>query len=135
MHHWVIRSLRHDAIKHYPNIPFLTLPLCVGVPSRFIGARLAYKHGSVFHMPKCLFLGAFVWFVKKKDETLHICIDYKQPNKVLSRIDDLCDQLQGVVIFCKINLRSNYHQLRIRTTNIPKTVFRISYGHYELSMS
>ena len=49
----------------------------------------------------------------------------------LPRIDDLFDQLQGACVFSKINLRSGYHQLKIRATDVPKTAFRTRYGHYE----
>ena len=77
-------------------------------------------------------------FVKKKDGSLRLCIDYRQLNKVtiknrypLSRIDDLFDQLKGVGHFSKIDLRSGYHQLKIKETDIHKTVFRTRYGHYE----
>ena len=76
--------------------------------------------------------------MKKKDGSLRLCIDYRQLNKVtihnqysFPRIDDLFDQLQGMRQFSKIDLRSGYHQLRIRNQDIPKTAFRTRYGHYE----
>ena len=79
-----------------------------------------------------------VLFVKKQDESMHLCIDYKELNKVtvnncypLLRIDDLFDQLQGATIFSKIDLRSGYHQLRIRDSDISKIAFCFRYEHYE----
>ena len=82
--------------------------------------------------------GAPVLFVKKKDGTMRMCIDYRELNKVtiknrypLPRIDDLFDQLQGASYFSKIDLRSGYHQLKVRQEDVPKTAFRTRYGHYE----
>ena len=77
-------------------------------------------------------------FVKKKDGTLRLCVDYRQLNKMtvknkylLPKIDDLFDQLKSASVFSKINLRSGYHQLRIKDVDVHKTVFRTRYGHYE----
>ena len=85
--------------------------------------------------------GSPVLFSKKKDKTLRLCIDYRQLNRVtiknrcpLSRIDDLFDQLRGARVYSKIDLRTSYHQLRVRDTDIPKTVFRTCYGHFEFTV-
>jgi hypothetical protein len=77
-------------------------------------------------------------FVKKKDESLRLCIDYRTLNAVtiknkypLPRIDVLFDQLVGAKVFSKIDLRSGYHQIKIRANDIPKTTFSTKYGLYE----
>ena len=82
--------------------------------------------------------GAPMLFVKKKDGTLRLCIGYRQLNKLtvknkyfLPRIDDLFDQLKGASIFSKIDLRSGYHQLRIKDVDVHKTEFRTRNEHYE----
>ena len=82
--------------------------------------------------------GAPVLFVKKKDGTMRMCVDYRSLNEVtiknkypLPRIEDLFDQLKGASIFSKIDLRSGYHQLKIRPADVPKTAFVTRYGLYE----
>jgi hypothetical protein len=81
---------------------------------------------------------ALVLFVEKKDGTRRMCINYRALNEViiknkypLPRIEDLFDQLRGASVFSKIDLRSGYHQLRIRPLDIPKTAFITKYGLYE----
>ncbi|GJY59814.1 putative reverse transcriptase domain-containing protein [Tanacetum coccineum] len=85
--------------------------------------------------------GAPVLFVKKKDGSFRMCIDYRELNKLtlknrypLPRIDDLFDQLQGSSVYSKIDLRSGYQQLRVRDEDIPKTAFKTRYGHYEFQV-
>ncbi|GJR60877.1 putative reverse transcriptase domain-containing protein [Tanacetum coccineum] len=85
--------------------------------------------------------GAPVLFVKKKDGSFRMYIDYHKLNKLtvknrypLPRIDDLFDQLQGSSVYSKIDLRLGYHQLRVREEDILKTAFRTRYGHYEFQV-
>ncbi|GKE10763.1 putative reverse transcriptase domain-containing protein [Tanacetum coccineum] len=85
--------------------------------------------------------GAPVLFMKKKDGSFRMCIDYRESNKLtvknrypLTRIDDLFDQLQGSSVYSKIDLRSRYHQLRIKEEDIPITAFRTRYGHFEFQV-
>ena len=82
--------------------------------------------------------GAPLLFVRKKDGSLRMCINYRQLNKVsinnkypIPMIDELFDQLQGASQFSKIDLRSGYHQLRVRDSDILKKAFRTRYGLYE----
>ena len=82
--------------------------------------------------------GGPILFVKKKDGTLRLCIDYRQLNKVtmknkypLPRIDDLFHQMRKAKVFYNIDLRSGYHQVRIKDEEIHKTTFRTRYRHYE----
>nr|GEV64324.1 putative reverse transcriptase domain-containing protein [Tanacetum cinerariifolium] len=86
--------------------------------------------------------GAPVLFVKKKYGSFCMCIDYRELNKLtvknrypLPRIVDLFDQLQGSSVYSKIDLQLGYHQLRVRKEDIPKTVFRTRYGHYEFQIN
>ncbi|GJW14392.1 putative reverse transcriptase domain-containing protein [Tanacetum coccineum] len=94
-----------------------------------------------FIRPRSSLWGASVLFVKKKDGSFRMCIDYRELNKLtvknhypLPRTDDLFDQLQGSSVYSKIDLRSGYHQLRVQEEDIPKTAFRTRYGHYEFQV-
>nr|GEW98631.1 putative reverse transcriptase domain-containing protein [Tanacetum cinerariifolium] len=94
-----------------------------------------------FIRPSTSPLGAHVLFVKKKDRSFRMCINYHELNKLtiknrhpLPRTDDLFDQLQGSSVYSKIDLRSGYHQLRVKDENIPKTAFKTRYGHYEFQV-
>jgi hypothetical protein len=82
-----------------------------------------------------------VIFVPKKDGTQRLCVDYHALNEVtvknkypLIRIDDMFDQLRGACVFSKIDLRSGYHQLKVRECDIPKTAFILRYGLYEFTV-
>jgi hypothetical protein len=79
--------------------------------------------------------------VKKKDGSMRMCIDYRNLNAVtvknkypLPRINDLLDQLKDAKFFSKIDLRSGYHQMKIRPEDIPKTTFVTRYGQYEFTV-
>ena len=85
--------------------------------------------------------GALVLFVTKKDGSMRMCIDYRSLNEVtiknkypLPQIDDLFDQLQGAKYFSKIDLRSGYHQLRIKEADVHKTTFVTRYRQYEFTV-
>ncbi|GJZ34859.1 putative reverse transcriptase domain-containing protein [Tanacetum coccineum] len=109
-------------------------------PSK-LSNQLQELAGRGFIRPSTSPWGAPILFVKKKDESFRMCIDYRELNKLtiknrypLPRIDDLFDQLQGSSIYSKINLISGYHQLRVRDEDIPKTAFRTRYGHYKFQV-
>src|SRR5436189_2545616 len=85
--------------------------------------------------------GAPVLFVKKKDGTLRMCIDYRALNSqtiqnryALPRIDELFDRLHGAKIYSKIDLTSGYYQIGIDPKDRYKTAFRMRYGHYEFNV-
>ncbi|GJX10074.1 putative reverse transcriptase domain-containing protein [Tanacetum coccineum] len=106
-----------------------------------LSEQLKELYDKGFIRPSSSPWGAPVLFVKKKDALFWMCIDYRELNKLtvknhypLPRIDGLFDQLQGSSVYLKIDLRSGYHQLRVREEDIPKTAFRTRYGHYEFQV-
>ncbi|GJS03353.1 putative reverse transcriptase domain-containing protein [Tanacetum coccineum] len=119
-------------IHHFPEVFPEELP---GLPP----PRQLLEKGCI--RPSSSPWGAPVLFVKKKDGSFRMCIDYRELNKLtiknrypLPRIDDLFDQLQGSSVYSKIDLRSGYHQLRIKEEDIPITAFRTRYGHFEFQV-
>ncbi|GKB20316.1 putative reverse transcriptase domain-containing protein [Tanacetum coccineum] len=106
-----------------------------------LSEQLKELYDKGFIRPSSSPWGAPVLFVKKKDGSFRMCIDYRELNKLtvknrypLSMIDDLFDQLQGSSVYSKIDLRSGYLQLRVQEEDIPKTTFRTRYGHYEFQV-
>ncbi|GKA69669.1 reverse transcriptase domain-containing protein, partial [Tanacetum coccineum] len=109
-------------------------------PQRQVKFHIDLLQDKDFIRPSHSPWGAPLFFVKKKDGALRMCIDYKELNKLtiknrypLLRIDDLFDQLQGARYFSKVDLRSGYHQLRVHEDDIPKTTFRTRYRHFEFT--
>jgi hypothetical protein len=103
--------------------------------------QIAELQAKGFIRPSSSPWGAPVLFVEKKDGTQRMCVDYRSLNEVtiknkypLSRIEDLFDQMKGASVFSKIDLRSGYHQLKIRESDIPKTAFHTRYGLYEYTV-
>ncbi|GKD11338.1 putative reverse transcriptase domain-containing protein, partial [Tanacetum coccineum] len=106
-----------------------------------LSAQLQELSEKGFIIPSSSPWGAPVLFFKKKDGSFRMCIDYRELNKLtvknrypLLRINDLFNQLQGSSVYSKIDLRSGYHQLRVRDEDILKTAFRTRYGHYEFQV-
>jgi hypothetical protein len=103
--------------------------------------QIAELQAKGFIRPSLSPWGAPVLFVEKKDGTQRMCVDYRSLNEVtiknkypLPRIEDLFDQMKGASVFSKVDLRSGYHQLKIRELDIPKTAFRTRYGLYEYTV-
>ncbi|GJV59771.1 putative reverse transcriptase domain-containing protein [Tanacetum coccineum] len=102
------------------------------VPGATPVGKSPYRHSS---------WGAPVLFVKKKDGSFRMCIDYRELDKLTVKnryqvpmIDDLFDQLQGACYFSKIDLRLGYHQIRVHEDDIPKTAFRTRYVHFKFTV-
>ncbi|RZB86561.1 Transposon Ty3-G Gag-Pol polyprotein [Glycine soja] len=149
----VVTSLKEDAqvymilssLEIETKVSMCDLPVAREFPEVFpedISAELKKQLEELldkqFVRPSVSPWGALVLLVKKKDGTMRLCVDYRQLNKVtiknkypFPRIDDLMDQLVGACVFSKIDLKSGYHQIRVKSEDIPKTAFRTRYGHYE----
>ena len=127
-------------IDFVPGTTHISLPTYRMAPAELkeLKTQLQELVDRGFIKPSISPWGVPMLFVKKNDGTWRLCVDYRQLNKVtirnkypLPQVDDLIDQLQGVKVFSKIDLRSGYYQLRIRESDIPKMAFRTRYGHYE----
>ncbi|GKF60534.1 putative reverse transcriptase domain-containing protein, partial [Tanacetum coccineum] len=124
-------------VRDFPESPYRLAPSEL---EELLG-QLKELQDKGFIRPSSSPLEALVLFVKKKDGSFRMCIDYRELNKLtvknrypLPIIDDLFDQLQRSQFFLKIDLRSGYHQLRVHEDDIPKTVFRTRYGHFEFTV-
>ncbi|KAJ8770542.1 hypothetical protein K2173_018033 [Erythroxylum novogranatense] len=136
----VFAMTREDA-ETAPDVVTGTRPISIP-PYRMAPAELKEQLEELLEKgyirPSSSPWGAPILFVKKKDGSLRMCVDYRKLNQVtvknkypLPHIDDLFDQLQGTRVFSKIDLRSGYHQLRIKESDVPKSAFRTRYGHFE----
>ncbi|GJR62287.1 putative reverse transcriptase domain-containing protein [Tanacetum coccineum] len=118
----IVRDFSEVFLKDLPGLP----------PAQQVEFQIDLVPG--FIRPSSSPWGAPVWFIKKKYGSFRMCINYRELNKLtvknrypLPRINDLFDQLQGSRVYFKIDLRSGYHQLRVREEDIPKTAFRTRY--------
>ncbi|GKC97382.1 putative reverse transcriptase domain-containing protein [Tanacetum coccineum] len=135
----------HEKVVRIPLPDGKVLRVLEKSPYRLAPSELEELSGQLkelqdkdFIQPSSSPWGAPILFVKKKDGSFRMCIDYRELNKLtvknhypLPMIDDLFDQLQGSQFFLKIDLRSGYHQLRVHEDDILKTAFRTRYGHFE----
>ncbi|GJX46484.1 putative reverse transcriptase domain-containing protein [Tanacetum coccineum] len=134
----VIRDFPEVFLEELPGLP---PPRLAPSEMKELSVQLQELLEKGFIHPSSSPWGALVLFVKKKDGSFRMCIDYRELNKLtiknrypLPRIDDLFDQLQGSSVYSKIDLRSGYHQLRIKEEDIPITAFRTRYGHFEFQV-
>ena len=130
-------------IELHPGTSPISLTLHRISPIEFQELKVQIQEllGKGFIRPSTSPWGAPVLFAKKKDKTLRLCINYRQLSMItiknrypLPRIDDLFDQLSGARVYSKIDLRTGYHQLRVREADILKTTFRTRYGHFEFTV-
>ena len=130
-------------IELIPGTKPIPIPPYIMAPAELkeLKAQLEELLNKGFIRPSTSPWGAPVLFIKKKDGSLRLCIEYKQLNRAtirnqypLPHIDELFDQLQGSRVYSKIDLRSGYHQLKVRENDASKTAFRTKYGHYEFLM-
>ena len=135
-----ISGLIEFVIELIPGTEPISIPPYRMVPAELkeLKAQLEELLSKGFIRPSTSPWGAPVLFVKKRDGSLRLCIDYRQLNRAtirnqypLPRIDELFDQLQGSWVYSMIDLRSGYHQLKVRENDVSKTYFRTRYGHYE----
>ena len=127
-------------IELIPRTESISIPPYRMAPAELkeLKAQLEELLSKGFIRPSTSPWGAPVLFLKKKDGSLRLCIDYRQLNRAtihnqypLPCIDELFDQLHGSRVYSKIDLRSGYHQLRVRENDVSKTTFRMRYCHYE----
>ncbi|GJT54365.1 putative reverse transcriptase domain-containing protein [Tanacetum coccineum] len=155
----IVRDFLEDFLEDLPGIPLARqvefqidlVPSAAPVarapyrlaPSKMkeLAEKLQELSDKGFILPSSSPWGAPVLFLKKKDGSFRMCINYRELNKLkmknrypLSRFDGLFDQLQGSSVYSKIDLQSGYHQLRVRKVDILKTTFRMRYGHYEFQV-